>query len=58
MPGAKRAKEGVLHDVVRVRLVACEREREAIHVVDPRNGFSLEGDATVSKCVISYLHVR
>ena len=58
MPGAERAEEGVLDDVIRVCFVAREGEGESIDVVDPRNCFSLEGDTTVSECVISDLHVR
>ena len=43
MPGPVGAEKGLLHHVVGVRLLAREREREAIDVVEPRERVPLEG---------------
>jgi hypothetical protein len=57
VPRPKRAQEGVLHDIVRVGFVARQRERKAIHVVNPRNGLVLKGDSALTVSIVGDLHV-
>ena len=57
VPGSKCPQEGVLHHVVRVGLVAREREGEPIDIVDPRDGFAFESDVALSQCTMSIWHV-
>jgi len=42
VPRPKRAKIGVLNHVIGVRLVASQRQRKTINVVEPREGFPLK----------------
>jgi hypothetical protein len=42
VPRSVRPQKGVLHDVVGVRLVPSQREREPVDIIDPGNRFSLE----------------
>jgi len=43
MPRPIGAQEGLLHDVVGVGFLACERQREAIDVIEPWERIALEG---------------
>ena len=51
VPRPERAEKGVLHDVVGIGLVARQRERETIDVVDPRNRLALERDGLSPKAL-------
>lgn len=57
VPRPKGPQESVLHHVVRIGLVARERECEPINVIDPREGFAFERHVALSQCIMGVWHV-
>ncbi len=57
VPGSKGPQESVLYYVVRIGLVARQREGEAIDIIDPRDGFAFERRVALSQCTVCRWHV-